>query len=83
MNVWPVNTGHPCFGCSEEGVGFNIPLFTPAKVENVTPAGGQAPIMVDQGGGGNTAAVALAAGVAGAVIGAGAVAMKKAGQDEK
>lgn len=83
MEVWPVNTGHPCFGCSEEGVGFNVPLHTPADVKNVTPAAGQTPIMVDQGGSGSAAAIALGAGVAGAIIGAGAVAVKKVGDAEK
>ena len=83
MGTWPVNTGHPCFGCSEEGVGFNIPLHTPAEVQNVTPAAVQTPINVDHGGGAGAAAVALAAGVAGAAIGAGAVAVKKVGQEEK
>jgi hydrogenase small subunit len=78
-----VNTGHPCFGCSEEGVGFNIPLHTPAKVENVTPFAVQTPISVDQGGGISAGAAALAAGVAGLAIGAGAVALKKVDQAEK
>ena len=83
MNVWPVNTGHPCFGCSEEGVGFTIPLHTPAKVENVTPSARQTPIMVDKGGGGSVGAVALAAGVAGAAVGAGVVALKKVGKEDQ
>ena len=83
MGTWPVNTGHPCFGCSEEGVGFNIPLHTPAEVKNVTPYAVQTPINVDHGGGASTGAVALAAGVAGAAIGAGVVALKKVDQEEK
>jgi hydrogenase small subunit len=83
MGTWPVNTGHPCFGCSEEGVGFNIPLHTPANVKNITPAAGLTPINVDHGGGMSTGAVALAAVVAGAALGAGAVAVKKVGQEEK
>jgi len=83
MGTWPVNTGHPCFGCSEEGVGFNIPLHTPAEVKNVTPAAVQTPINVDHGGGMSAGAVALAAGVAGAAVGAGAVAIKKIDQEDK
>jgi hydrogenase small subunit len=83
LGTWPVNTGHPCFGCSEEGVGFNIPLHTPAEVKNVTPGAVQTPINVDHGGGMSTGAVALAAGVAGAAIGAAAVGVKKVGEEEK
>src|SRR5512135_1127464 len=35
--AWPVGTGHPCFGCSEKGVGFEIPLHTPARLQFITP----------------------------------------------
>jgi hydrogenase small subunit len=82
MGTWPVNTGHPCFGCSEEGVGFNIPLHTPAEVKNITPSAVQTPVNIDHGGKASGAAVALAAGVAGAALGAGAVALKKVGEKE-
>jgi hydrogenase small subunit len=64
-------------------VGFNIPLHTPAKVENVTPFAGQTPVTVDHGGGASVGAAALAAGAAGAAIGAGVVALKKVGEKEK
>jgi hydrogenase small subunit len=30
--AWPVGTGHPCFGCSEQGVGFEKPVFQQANV---------------------------------------------------
>ncbi|MEW6428169.1 MAG: hydrogenase small subunit [Thermodesulfobacteriota bacterium] len=79
---WPVGTGHPCFGCTEQGVGFTIPQFTQAEVKQVTPAGSHAPIAVEQGGGMSTGAAALAAGIAGAVIGAGAVTAKHLGDKE-
>jgi hydrogenase small subunit len=34
---WPVGTGHPSFGCSEQGVGFNNPLHQEASVYTVEP----------------------------------------------
>ena len=34
---WPVGTGHPCFGCSEKGVGFTLPLHSPARPKYITP----------------------------------------------
>jgi hydrogenase small subunit len=34
---WPVGTGHPCFGCTEKGVGFTTPLHTLANINNFTP----------------------------------------------
>jgi hydrogenase small subunit len=83
VGTWPVNTGHPCFGCSEEGVGFTAPMYSPAQVLNVTPPAKFVSAQPEKGKG----ASALAAAVAGAAIGAGAVAvgsnMGKKDQDTK
>ena len=35
--TWPVGIGHPCFGCTEKGVGFNTSLYTLANVKGLTP----------------------------------------------
>ena len=35
--TWPVGVGHPCFGCSEKGVGFSTPLHTLAVIKDFTP----------------------------------------------
>ena len=29
--------GHPCFGCTEKGVGFGTSLYTLANVKDLTP----------------------------------------------
>lgn len=34
---WPVGVGHPCFGCTEKGVGFTIPLHTLSTPQDLTP----------------------------------------------
>ncbi len=34
---WPVGVGHPCFGCTEKGVGFATPLHTLATLKDLTP----------------------------------------------
>jgi hydrogenase small subunit len=71
---WPVGTGHPCFGCSEKGVGFTLALHSPARPKYITPPSlftevypgkGEVPSGVK----------ALAAGVAGVAIGAAGAAM--------
>ena len=49
--AWSVGTGHPCFGCVEEGIGFTIPQFTEADVKIVTPAAAHAPIRAERGAG--------------------------------
>lgn len=68
--AWPVGTGHPCFGCSEQGVGFHAPLHAPAKPIYVTPPTFFADVNPNEakeiGAGGKT----LAGFVAGAAIGA-------------
>jgi hydrogenase small subunit len=82
--AWPVGTGHPCFGCSEEGVGFTVPLHTPARVKSMTP-----PTMFTEvypGGeeGMSPGTKALAAGAAGIAIGAaGAALLTGLGKKEK
>jgi len=35
--TWPVGIGHPCFGCSEKGVGFGTSRYTLANVKGLTP----------------------------------------------
>jgi len=71
MGTWPVNTGHPCFGCSEEGVGFTAPLHSPARPLYITPPTQFTSAIPEKGKGAST----LAAAVAGVAIGAGAVAV--------
>ena len=68
-NAWPVGTGHPCFGCTEKGVGFCKPIHEQASVFTATPPAMFPDINQDKGGG-LTAGAAL---VVGAAAGAAAV----------
>lgn len=70
---WPVGAGHPCFGCTEEGVGFTKPLHALAEVKTVTPPTVYPSIEQPVGEGLSPGAAALLGGVAGAALGAGAV----------
>jgi hydrogenase small subunit len=63
---WPVGTGHPCFGCTEEGVGFTKPIHSLADNKAVVPP--QAFATVDQPKG--EGIDPLTAGVTGAAVGA-------------
>jgi hydrogenase small subunit len=82
---WPVGTGHPCFGCSEKGVGFHAPLHSLAKPLYLTPstffteAYPGKPVT-------SSSIKALGAGTAGLVIGAAGAAalmgMGKKGSDD-
>ncbi len=76
---WPVGSGAPCFGCSEAGVGFNSPLFSKARVSFPTPPLQFTEAVPEKGGG----AKSFAYGVAGAAVGATAVALANTrGKDE-
>jgi hydrogenase small subunit len=80
---WPVGTGHPCFGCSDKNVGFTVSLHTPAKLKDLTPPTIFPGIVEDRGKGAAIGAVAVAAGLAGAALGAGAMTYKKLDKLEK
>lgn len=78
--AWPVGTGHPCFGCTEEGVGFHMPIHAQADLKYITPGAAYPPITMERGEGPSPAAVALVAGAAGAALGAGAVIARNLGK---
>ena len=70
---WPIGIGHPCFGCTEQGVGFHKPMHQEAALpENAVP-----PIFPDHRSSATAAAAGVAGLVGGAVIGAGLMASKK------
>jgi len=75
--AWPVGTGHPCFGCSEEGVGFTKFIHEQADVFTDSPPASYAQISGDKAGGISVAGAAVAGAVGGVILGASAVAAKK------
>jgi hydrogenase small subunit len=79
---WPVGTGHPCFGCTEEGVGFTKPIHSLAEVESVTPPLAFASVDQPKGQGVTPGAAAVAGAAAGAAVGAAAVIMSRIGKVE-
>jgi hydrogenase small subunit len=79
--AWPVGTGHPCFGCTEKGIGFTKPIHSLAEILTVSPPTAYPRVVEDQGQGVTTGAVALATGVAGAAVGAGAVFASRLGKE--
>jgi hydrogenase small subunit len=84
---WPVGTGHPCFGCTEQGVGFNKPIHAMANVLTLTPPTAFPQVFEEQGQGASVGAAALVSGVVGAAVGGGAVLASRLGKkpapDEK
>lgn len=81
--TWPVGVGHPCFGCTEQGIGFNKPLHTQATIKFVTPPAGYPRIDENRGSGLGAAAAGILGLVAGAAIGAGAAMANNLGASEE
>ncbi|MDJ0944397.1 MAG: hydrogenase small subunit [Kiloniellales bacterium] len=77
--AWPVGTGHPCFGCTEKGIGFHKPIHALATVKSQTPPTSYPDIDLTKGTGVSPGAAALVAGIAGIVVGAGAMLLKQMG----
>lgn len=63
--AWPVGIGHPCVGCTEEGIGFNVAIAQTIPIAKRTPSAEVAPITADHGG-----VSPVATGVAGIIGGA-------------
>jgi hydrogenase small subunit len=77
---WPVGTGHPCFGCTEKGIGFNKPLHAMANVLTVTPPTTFPRVAEEKGEGVSVAAAAVVGGLVGVGVGAGAVLASRLGK---
>lgn len=78
--AWPVGTGHPCFGCTEQGIGFTKPIHAMAEVLTVTPPNAFPRVAEPKGEGITPGAAALVGAVVGAGVGAGAVLASRMGR---
>ena len=79
---WPVGTGHPCFGCTEQGVGFTKPIHALADVKSVTPPLAYAAVDQAKGEGMSAGSAGVIGAAAGLAVGAGAVLMSRLGKVE-
>jgi hydrogenase small subunit len=82
--TWPVGTGHPCFGCTEQGIGFHKPLFSKASLHMVTPPDTYPHIAERQGAspGATIGGVVVAAAAAGAAFAAVNKVAQNLGEDD-
>jgi len=65
--AWPVGIGHPCVGCTEQGIGFSVPIHQNLPVEMPTSPMAYPAIHPDHDVVGRSA---VAVGAGGAVVGA-------------
>jgi hydrogenase small subunit len=82
QGTWPVGTGHPCFGCSEKGVGFTKSIHELATLKSVAPPNTYPAVATEKGQGMTPGAAAVVAGIASAAIGAGAVIAGRLGKQD-
>ena len=81
-NSWPVGTGHPCFGCTEESLAFKVGLHETVPTIDPTPFGFAPPPDARQGSV-SPLAVGAASAAGGAAIGAGVMAAQRLNQDDR
>ena len=77
-----MGTGHPCFGCTEEGVGFTKPIHALAEVKSVTPPLAFPSVDQPKGEGLSAGAAGVIGAAAGVAVGATAVMMSRIGKVE-
>ena len=80
--AWPVGTGHPCFGCSEEGVGFTKYIHEQAEMFTETPPAYYPGIADEKEMGVTPGSAAVLGGIAGAAIGSGYMAVSRKSKHE-
>jgi hydrogenase small subunit len=74
--AWPIGIGHPCFGCTEPGIGFTVAMHDTLPIDLMTPPTTYAPIHAQHGRVSPTA-TALAGALTGAALGGAAVVSKR------
>jgi len=75
-NCWPVGIGHPCVGCTEQELAFQVPIHTTVDIERPTPPDTYPPIHAEHGRPGPVA-TAVGGAVVGAALGAAFMHSKK------
>ena len=80
VDCWPIGIGHPCVGCTEQAVGFRIPMHATVPIDRPVPPDTYAPIHANQGVI-SPAATAVAGVIGGALLGGGYIASKKLEND--
>jgi hydrogenase small subunit len=78
VDAWPIGIGAPCFGCTEQAIGFRMPAFQTVAIQRPTPPDTYPPIAAEQGVV-SPLATGIAGVIGGALLGAGYVVSKKVG----
>ncbi len=80
--AWPIGVGHPCYGCTEKGIGFEMPLHATVDIGGLGPPATYPSVAVPRAAV-NPVAVGVGGAVVGAVAGAAYMASRKLGAAEE
>jgi hydrogenase small subunit len=76
--AWPIGIGHPCVGCTEQGIAFNVPIHQNLPIDQPTAPMAYPGIQPEHGVvASSPVAIGLGGAVLGALVGAGVVASRK------
>jgi hydrogenase small subunit len=82
--AWPIGIGHPCVGCTEQGVGFSVPIHQNLPIDKPTAPMAYPGVHPDHGVvASSPIAIGVGSALVGAIVGAGVVATKKIVDSEK
>jgi hydrogenase small subunit len=82
--AWPIGIGHPCFGCTEEGIGFHVPIYENLPIDAPTAPMAYPAIHPEHGVVGRSAvAVGVGAAIVGALAGAGVAVSRKLSRESR
>jgi hydrogenase small subunit len=79
--AWPIGIGHPCVGCTEQQLAFQVPIHTTVDIERPTPPDTY-PAVKEQHGGPGLVATGVGGAVVGATLGAALAYSRKLDQED-
>jgi hydrogenase small subunit len=80
VDAWPIGIGHPCVGCTEQGVVFTTPIFQTIDIKHPLPAEGYPAVWAEHKGV-SPIATGVAGVIGGALVGGGIIASRKLNDD--
>lgn len=81
VDAWPIGIGHPCVGCTEQGVVFTTPIHETVNIQRALPPDAYPPVWAEHKGI-SPIATGVAGVIGGALVGGGLIASRKLNDDE-
>jgi hydrogenase small subunit len=81
VDAWPIGIGHPCVGCTEQGVVFTTPIHETVNIQRALPPDAYPPVWAEHKGI-SPIATGVAGVIGGALVGGGIIASRKLNDEE-